>query len=169
MKKKIIVSIILALMGAGIFIFMKYQRDKNDSTSKVNQLTSQSTSLRSELLGLYQQRHELLLKWQKQSKLKLPEEISKLNKGELTTELELKTFDELQNKISTQFNLMLQNSEVLSKKIRELQTIEETINRKRNEYHTQAFEADDLIKKYNTGQPVIPVFPAEKLLHDMQK
>jgi hypothetical protein len=169
MKKKIILVIALSLIGTGVFTFIKYQNNKNESISKVNHLTEESISLRSELIKLYQERHELLFKWQKLSKLKLPEEMNTPSPTELNTEQELKSFDLLQNKISTQFNLMLKNSEPLNKKILELQAIEESINRKRNEYHTVAFEALTLIQKYNTKQPEIPLFPAEKMLRQMQK
>ena len=169
MKKKITISLAVVLISAGVMMFVKYKRDQSESIIRVNQLAELAAIHRTDLVNLYQERHKLLLSWQKISKIKLPENLAQPHEGELKTESELKVFDQRQHQISNQFNVMLQKSESLKKKIRDLQIIEEGINRKRNEYHAVAFESADLIRKYRTGQNSIPAFPAEKLLHDHQK
>ncbi len=167
-KRKVIALLSILLIAGAAFSFIKSQQKKNQSIGRVNEITAMISKNRTELLTHYQNRYELLIKWSKQSKVPLPAELIAYQ-GELNTESELVSFDQLQNKISEQFNYLLKTSTSLAKNIRELQLIEEKINKTRNEYHLLSFEADDLIEKYNTGQTQIPVFPSEKMLHQLKK
>ncbi len=167
-KRKVIALLSILLIAGAAFSFIKSQQKKNESISRVNEITAMISKNRSELLTHYQNRFELLTKWSKQSKVMMPPELNAYQ-GELNTESELIAFDQLQNKISEQFNLLLKTSTLAAKNIRELQLIEEKINKTRNEYHQLSFEADDLIEKYNTSQTMIPVFPSEKMLHQLKK
>lgn len=169
MNKKIILSTVLVISSIIAMLFIKFKNDQGASIIRVKQLTELCDAQRTDMLNLYNERQKLLFGWQKISKIKIPEKLTQTYNGELINELDLKKFDELQHQISNQFNLMLQKSEALKKKIRELQIIEEAINKKRVEYHSSAFEASDLIQKFRTGQKPVPVFPAEKMLKSMKK
>lgn len=170
MQKKIILigAIVITLITAGgIYWNQKNQKEKAASMERVTLLSQQVQPLKTELIDLYQKRYDLLLSWHKATGSKSTLPIEAPSKVELKTEQDLQAYDLFQMQITNQFSAMLTRPEFM-KRIKELEVIEHQINRKRNEYHSLAIEADDLIQKYKTGQSLVPVFPAEKLLHQEQ-
>jgi len=81
-----------------------------------------------------------------------------------TNEKDLNQIDLTQNEVSEWITKYLQSKVAMKKRPPGLEKLEETINRKRHDYHAAAFQANDLISSYDPKHPLIPVFGAEKVL-----
>jgi hypothetical protein len=169
MKKPLfITSVAIGISGlltAGFYF--QYWKPRKESIQKVNEVASQVVPIAKELLSLYRDRFDLMIQWQKISGEKLPEDFAQAPDLKLQTEGDFKDFDAFQMKVTNHLSSLLSHSEV-RKKIKDLEKVEEKINKKRQKYHDAAIEADDLIEKFRTGQHKFPVFPAEALLHQRE-
>ncbi len=151
----------------GVVFYSGYWKPREESIQKVNEVAIQVQPIAKELLNLYQERFDLMIQWQKVSGGKLPGEFSKIPDLKLETEADFRDFDSFQTKVTNHLSSLLSNPEI-QKKIKDLERIEEKINKNRQKYHNSAIEADDLIQKFRTGQQKIPIFPAEAMLHERQ-
>lgn len=168
-KKPIIIGVaVLVIIAGGVALNFKKQKEKKEATDRVVVLSQQAEAAKGEMLELYQKRYQVLVNWEKIAKEKIPFSIKDPITTELKTEQDIATFEAYQLSVSNQFTALLAKPE-FNKKIKELDMLEHQINKKRAEYHSYGFEADDLIQKHSTGQLQIPVFPAEKILRGMKK
>ena len=168
LKSKLIALAVLILVMVSSVLFTLHRKHKAESVERVAALTKLTEPMKSELIELYQKRQDLLAVWMKAAGSKAAQNTPTSEKVELKTVKDFQNFDMFQTEVSNQFSALL-TQPAFTKRIKELEKIEEQINRKRNEYSAFAAEADDLIRKYSTGQNEIIMFPAEKILHDMKK
>jgi hypothetical protein len=168
LKAKIIAVLVLILVIASAVLFSLNRKHKAESTVRVNDIITLTDPMKKDLMDLYQKRQELLETWMKAASPKAAKNTPTSEKIELMTEKDFQNYDMFQTEISNQFSALL-TQPMFMKRIKELEVIEHQINKKRNEYSELANEADTLIKKYNTGQKEILMFPAEKLLFQMKK
>jgi len=163
------ITLAVAMVLGGIFLTVLHQKHKAEAISKVDEVYKTVKPIRDEMVQLYQDRYELAVNWSKEAKLELPDQIKAPFTRELKTEQDLRDFDLYQVHVTDLLSILLSNELAMKHKPKELEKLEESINRKRAAYHVVSLEADDLIKKYGTGQTAIPVFQPEQMLHDQQK
>jgi len=168
----IIVAVVVLVVLAGVYM-KKQGSDKNAAMPKIAELMKASETDRNELIDLYQKRIDFLLNWEKTVKAavgKLPaelvvdEKIAKAKEFTPKTEQDLNQIDIIQNEVGEWITKYLQSKVAMKNRPTGLEKLEETINRKRHDYHVAAFEANDLIGKYDPKSPLIPTFGAEKVL-----
>ena len=163
------IILLLAIIIGGVFLTIRYRANKLEATNKVDSASKDVRAIRDEMVQLYQDRYELTLNWSKSAGIEAPDQIKAPFTRTLNTAQDLKDFDQYQVRVTDQLSLLLASEVAMKKKPHELEKLEESINRKRAAYHVVSLEADDLIKKYGTGQPAIPVFQPEQMLHDQKK
>ena len=171
-KIGIIVVVIAIVALAGLYL-KKQGGEKNAALPKIVELTKASEVDRQELVDLYQKRIDFLLDWEKAVKasegkipagLAVDDKILKAKEFTPKTENDLNQIDLIQNDVSEWITKYLQSKVAMKKRPPGLEKLEETINRKRHDYHVAAFAANDLITQYDPKAPLIPTFGAEKVL-----
>jgi hypothetical protein len=150
-----------------------YQKQKATALPLLSELIDQTEVDRRELVDLYKKRTEYLLSWEKAvktaqrkipDKLVVPDAIQKDASFDPKTETEFDHLDLMQNQVSEYLSLYLQAPEAVKVRPNGLEKLEEEINRKRHHYHERAFQANELIQKFDSKHPKVPVFPAEQAL-----
>ena len=131
-------------------------------------LSEQIGPIRNEIINLYQKRFELVTAWAKIAKSKIPADLTTPVNTNLISEQDFQNFDQHQMKITNYIVNLLSNPEV-KKKIADLEKLETQINSKRAIYHTLANDTNAMIKKFNTGQAMIPTFFMERLVEKQKK
>jgi flagellar basal body-associated protein FliL len=166
MNKKVIISIVLMIVvGGGIFAWSKkHQQEKADASVRYAQLVPEVTASRDALIAEYQKRYERMIAWKKASGGALNPNLEKPFSGTLTNEADLASFDQYQNEITNELSNLLASEHAQKSRPKDLEKIEESINRTRAKYHEHAFEENHLIQKFDLGKTDAPIFPAEKMI-----
>jgi hypothetical protein len=182
MKKSYGIAILVVL--AGIMIGLSYRaQQKKKALEQFAVLQSEVVTQGTELVQLYEKRRLLLVQWEKSLRggahstnkgapdLVLPEEMRapKRDWAKAYSDQEgFEAFDRFQNQITEFFSRYLGSELAQKSRPKELEKLEESINRIRAGYHQKAFQANDLIERYLNDQKPLPVLPAEKEIHRMQ-
>jgi len=161
-KKPILMAILVLMVGAAVFGYFRYQKQKKEEEIKITELQQEGTSAKSELMKLYEERHQLTLDWSKSAGEEAPANIKVPFSGTLNSETDFAAYDLFQTNITQQLSYLLNSPKAMKVKPSNLEKLEESINRTRSHYHEYSFEENDLISKYGVKQPPAPVFPAEK-------
>lgn len=166
--KKIIIPIALVVVSIGGWKYFDYQKKKKEAFDRVGSISVLVTPVKSELAKLYSERYEMLVSFEKAVGGKLPDALKAPFTGSLVSEQDLAAYDQYQLQVTNRLGELLSRPE-LKKRIKDLEILENKINKKRAEYAELAGESVDLVTKFKTGQPPAPEFPAEKVLHQMPK
>ena len=166
----LLVLAVLCIAGAGY----RWYSLREEGNAKVAEAVVAMNKSKAEMLEAYKARITSLENWQealnKSSKkpipeLQLTENIKQAKDLKLETQADADRFDFVQNQISEKITQYIQKDSA-SANVREMQKIEENINRKRKEYHKSAFQIQDLNRRYRLKDVKPVVFPAEQTLKD---
>ncbi|MBS1958110.1 MAG: hypothetical protein JST80_01430 [Bdellovibrionales bacterium] len=173
MNKKIIAVVIVVLGFAAGGIIKSRMNVRQDALAKIESLIVSAQSEKKEMIELYDRRQRLLLDWEKSARaalkklpaaLTVPEQMHAPRAWDLKTESDLESYDAFQNSVTNLLSNYLGDESVRKYKPKELEHTEEMINRKRHAYHSDAFDANGLIQKFDSERPSVPAFRAEKEL-----
>jgi hypothetical protein len=172
-KSKATVGVIILAVFLAIGAAVKYKNYQAESAAKIEELVKNCDHDREELANLYQKRIQFLLDWEKLVQLNLhslPKElvvspqIASAKEFTPKTEADFNQMDNIQNELGEEITHYLQSKVALKLRPPGLEKLEEAINRKRHDYHVNAFAANALIKKSGVNHELVPVFGAERLL-----
>ena len=166
MRTKLSIAAIVILFAGGAFWAQKYKSQKEAEHAHFLELVSQSTSTRDELVKQYEKRYELLLNWSKESGIKINPNLLTPFRSPLLTDADFLSFDQYQNEVTNELSKLASSETAQKSRPKELEKLEESINRTRVKYHETAFEQNRLIEHFHYEPKIAPIFPAEKLLHD---
>jgi hypothetical protein len=167
------VLLVLAILCIAVAGYRWYSI-REEGKGKIAESVTALEKSKAEMLEAYKARIASLENWQealnKSSKkpipeLQLTEDIKQAKDLKLETQKDADRFDFVQNQISEKITLYIQKDPV-STNVREMQKIEENINRKRKEYHKTAFQIQDLNHRYRLKDVRPVVFAAEQTLKD---
>ena len=156
-KNRIIAIFGTILIAVGLYSYYRFQYlPRHNALQKADQLSSESQTLKAEMLKAYQERFERLKKWNTQAfTQELP--IS------LNDQAAFDQFDVLQNQLNSLISSELTRQKL--EEVNEFRKIEEKINRTRKAYHEKAFEILKLTREFRLSVASPPVFQAENLVH----
>jgi len=170
-KVGMIVGALVVILVIGFIV--KHKKDQSAAEPKIDELVKNCDQDRKELSDLYQQRIQFLLNWQKAAsssmhgippELVVAPEILHSTEFIPNTEADFNRMDNIQNELGEEITHYLQNKAAMKVRPPGLEKLEESINRKRHDYHVNAFEANALIESSGVKHDLIPVFGAEKVL-----
>jgi len=175
LKNKSVIGVVVAvsIAVAGGLLFKQFEHQKGEALPKIDTLVKESQSEKKEMFELYDKRLSYLFDWKKEveaagvkpaKELAFPELLEKLKASASKEDMDLDQLDMIQNQISTILTQYLQNPDAMKHRPVGLEKLEESINRKRYHYHALAFEANDLMDKFDSKKKHLPVFTAEKML-----
>jgi hypothetical protein len=173
LKQKIGLGITVVIAALAIAWGVHYQKQKATALPLLSELIEQTEVDRHELVDLYKKRTDYLLSWEKAvktaqgkvpAKLVVPDPIKIASAADPKTESEFDHLDLMQNQVSEYLSIYFQAPEAAKVRPAGLEKLEEEINRKRHHYHERAFQANELIQKFDSSHPKVPVFSAEKSL-----
>ncbi|MBX9769681.1 MAG: hypothetical protein K2X47_20555 [Bdellovibrionales bacterium] len=159
---------ILVLLAAGYH----WNHRREEGRAKIAAVQAKMESVKSEMLDLYKERVLQLEAWEamvlkngKNSALALSEMIKQSKELKVENQAEVERFDFVQNLVSEKVGQYIA-ADPNPGAVREMQKIEETINRKRREYHSEAFLIEDLNNQYRLKEVSPLVFPSERVLKE---
>lgn len=174
MKQKTILISAAVLIVLSVATY-QYISVRKTNLVKIESLSQDAQKEKSELVELYQKRAQLLVDWEKslkktnkkaKSPLELPDSIRNTKATwNLGNANDLAQFDQFQNTVTQFLSLYLTSDESKKYKPQGLEKLEEQINRKRHAYHSTAFDANELISRYQRSHPEIPAFRAEQEIY----
>lgn len=173
----IIVAVVVVLALVAGFFFYRSNRHRAEGRTEIAELVPQLDKAKNALLKDYQDRLTALVDWQtalaKDPKkyspaLVLNENIKRSGDLKFDTPEEAERFDFVQNQVSEMITKYIAKDPG-SSHMRDVQKIEEKLNRDRREYHKVAFEITDRNKQYRLHEVNPVIFSAERVLREHEK
>lgn len=170
----IILLVVVALVLAGFGY--RWHQTRTEGQAKIQQVAAEMDQHKSAMLKGYADRLAALEDWAtavaadpKKAKpaLALSEAIKQSGELKADTQEEAARFDFVQNQVSEKITQYIQ-ADPGSANMREIQKIEEQINRDRRRYHDLAFDIEALNKQYGLKDVQPVVFQAERTLQQMK-
>lgn len=173
-KIPLIPVLILVVVACAVGAGYRWHSLREEGRTKVAEHTAKLKLSKTQMQDLYRERVSVLENWEttvakpghkETAPLVLSEAIKQAKDLSFDDQGQAERFDFVQNQVSEKIGQYI-SYDSKSSLVREIQKIEEAINRKRTEYHREAFAIEELNRNYRLSEVKPVVFPAERVLKE---
>lgn len=166
----IVGTVVVVLLAGGAWMFHR-QKQKAEGHAQIEALSVDLAKAKESVLKDYDARLNLVIAWEKELRgevklndsQKINQTILQSNKLDFDTQEAATRFDFVQNQVSELISSYIKLKPT-APQLKEIQKVEESLNRDRKAYHEIAFKIEDLDRTYRLHEAKPVIFQAEREL-----